>query len=472
VKKISLSLLVVIALASVLWLPNLFTKGMFMDGVYHALLAHNLYHGVGSFWAPQTADYAHPAYWDNPQLSEFFLAQWYRMFGDFYWVEKLYSLFCAAIQLILIAAAWRIYFSDKQEIKKYAWLPCLLFLIIPLTSWGYSSNLMENAMSIFTTSSVIVFFLFLRRNQNLFACSVIGGALIFLALITKGPVALFSLATPFFFIWTEEKFKWQKSFAYMFLQFTTVALIFFLVFSMEAPKNFLNHYLDVQLLRAVKPEAGKSVLHFQIILQLLVALSPLLLLSVISAFLKEKDSTSNKQFLQTSVVFILIGLSASVPVMLSAKQNKHYLIPSLPLFAIGFSCLILPFVVWVRQKISATEKIEFTAKRICLFIISACIALSAQNAGTYSRDEELLSDIEKIQFLVKDEKVICADWSLYGDWALRANMNRLYDKKICMPDEVAETNFYLTQLNGRGDKLSPTAQKIFSGNKFDLYQIQ
>ena len=82
----------------------------------------------------------------------------------------------------------------------------------------------------------------------------------------------------------------------------------------------------------------------------------------------------------------------------------------------------------------------------------------------------LLTDIEKIQALVKDEKVIRADWSLYSDWALRVNLNRHYDKKICMPDEKALTNFYLTKSNKRGDKLREAAVKIYSRRKYDLYR--
>ena len=84
----------------------------------------------------------------------------------------------------------------------------------------------------------------------------------------------------------------------------------------------------------------------------------------------------------------------------------------------------------------------------------------------------LLTDIEKIQALVKDEKVIRADWSLYSDWALLVNLNLHYDKKICMPDEIAETHFYLTIVNRAGERFSSGSKKIFSENKFDLYQIQ
>lgn len=472
-KKLSLPLLIVIALAALSWLPNLFTKGMFVDGVYDALLAHNLHTGVGCFWAPQTADYMHPAYWDNPQLSAYFLSLWYKVFGDVFWVEKLYSLFCALVQLVLIAAAWRIYFSTNPAIKKYGWLPCLLFLLIPLTSWGYSSNLMENTMSIFTTAAVVSFLLFLRTGTSLLAYSTIGGALIFLALITKGPVALFPLAAPFFFIWIERQFSWQKITAYLFLQGLIMVALFALVFNSGAPKLFLQNYLDVQLLRAIKPQGGSGPLHFGIFVQLLLALIPLLVLALLSMLADRKRLSSEKSLFPVALVFILIGLSASAPIALSAKQNKHYLLPSLPLFALGFACLVLPLINWLQQKWQQYNNASLlnSAKAICLLLITACFIYSGVNAGNYSRDKDLLTDIENIQPLLKAEKVMRTDWTVYDDWALRANLNRLYDKKICMPNEPSATNFYLTKTKERGEGLPETARKVYTGTRFDLYVI-
>lgn len=64
--------------------------------------------------------------------------------------------------------------------------------------------------------------------------------------------------------------------------------------------------------------------------------------------------------------------------------------------------------------------------------------------------------------------MIFADWALYDNWALRAYLNRLYDKKICMPDEAANTIYYLTASQQRGDNLPDNAIKLFAGNRFDL----
>lgn len=457
----------VIAFAAMLWLPNLFTKGMFLDGVYNALFGLNLANGIGSFWAPQTADYAQPNYWDNPQLSAYFLSLYYKALGSSYWVEKLYSLSTALIQLLLIASAWRIFFTNNAEVKKYSWLPCMLFMLMPLTSWSYSSNMMENTMSIFTTGSVIAFFIFLRTGKNIALYATIGSALIFLAMLTKGPVALFPLAVPFFFVWIEKDLSLQKAGTYMAVQLVVLAAIFATVFSFEAPNYFLHQYLDVQLLRSLKHEFGNSAPPYTIFVHMAVALSPLLGLSLVALFMKG-EVAPRKQLLQTALVFIIIGLSASAPIALSAKQNKHYLIPSLPMFAVGFSCIILPLILWIERKLSGA-KFLLAAQSLCLLIITGCVGLSIYNCGAYSRDEKLLRDLEAIAPLTKSEMIIPTNRNLYTDWALRANLYRHYGKKIAMPGETAPNGYYLAGMTR--DELSATDTPIYQGNTYSLYSV-
>jgi 4-amino-4-deoxy-L-arabinose transferase-like glycosyltransferase len=485
VKKITLPYWIIAALVCTLWLPWLLAKGMFMDGVYDALFAHNLAQGISTFWAPQTVYYSQPAYWDNPPLSMYLLSVWYKIFGDHYQVERIYSLASALVQIVLLMLLWRIHFSEKEE-KESTWLPVLLFLISPLTGWCYSNNMMENTMSIFTTSSVVMFLLYLRSEKNLVQYSAIGGALIFLGCLTKGPVALFPLTAPFFFLWSEKNLGWKKSFTYMLVQAIVFVSVFAFVFSMDAPKNFLHHYLEVQLLPVLRHEMKTSDPHYTIFFELLLMLLPLLILAMGSVFRPRwcyhqrveggqnvvADNTGNSKK-RTALAFILIGLSASIPIALSAKQHKYYLLPSLPMFAIGFACLILPSIRVLNEKLNIVwnKTVDSISKSACALIIVVCLFLCFKNRNGYVRDEKLLTDLEKIQPLIKSERVIRADWSLYGEWSLRGYLNRMYDKKICMPDEMVITNFYMTQSNKWGDKLPENSEKIFSGEIFDLYKL-
>jgi hypothetical protein len=471
-RKNSIPYFLIIALAAVLWLPWLLAKGMFMDGMYNAILAQNLAHGISTFWAPQTNDYSHPAYWNNPPLSMLLLGYCYRIFGDHFSVERIYSLACAVLQLGLISWAWRIFWKDEIEIRKYDWLPCFLWLISPLTSWCYSNNLMENTMSIFTTSALISFLLFFRYRRLVFLLSLAGAVFIFLACITKGPTGLFPLAIPILFVWIEKENR-LKIVVYAAMQIAFSAVLFAFVFSLPEPKFFLHQYLTLQLVPVVTHQAVPETKSYIIFREMLFMLLPFLILAMgVLYAVKSKSLAFERSHIRSGLVFLLIGLSASLPIALSMKQRKFYLLPSLPMFILGFSIFVLPLIEVIEQQASRffTESLMRTIKVCCVLIIIGSLGLSFYNKNQIVRDKDILSDIENVLPILKNETAVCADWQLYGEWSLRAYCTRYYDKKMYMPDRISETKFYMTKPGLKGDKLSPDAPKVYSGNTFDLYK--
>ena len=93
----SLWLFTVFFLAA-MFLPRLVPQGLFGDGLLYASLARNLAEGKGSMWAPWFSsgywlDFASGApYFENPPLMIWLEAVFFRILGDYWWVEKLYSL--------------------------------------------------------------------------------------------------------------------------------------------------------------------------------------------------------------------------------------------------------------------------------------------------------------------------------------------------------------------------------------------
>ncbi|HRG91091.1 MAG TPA: hypothetical protein PLW44_18840, partial [Chitinophagales bacterium] len=361
---------------------------------------------------------------------------------------------------------WRLYFGSRPDIKQYYWLPAMLWLLIPLTSWGYSSNVMECTMTIFTTLAILLFLIYLRTGKLLLLYATGGGLFILLALLTKGPVALFPLTAPLFFLYAEKELRWQKAVAYMAIQLTATVIAFAAVFSQPHAANFLQHYLDGQLLRSLTHQFSDSAPPYTIFIQLATALAPLLGLAIVAMFIKN-TSFNRTMLVKTALVFIVLGLSASAPIALSAKQNKHYLIPSLPVFALGFACLILPLIQLIETTAdrigSSTLKQAGTITSIMVF--SACISLSLTNWGSYNRDEELLRDLDQISELTGGQPLLPASSSLYADWPLRANLYRHHNQKITMPGQIQPTGYYLVPTGepATNDSL------IYTGKLYDLY---
>ncbi|MBL0309187.1 MAG: glycosyltransferase family 39 protein [Bacteroidetes bacterium] len=473
-RNISVGWWLVIAISCLYWLPFLLAKGMFLDGVCNALYAVNLAEGTASFWAPKSNYIGNPSAWGSAPLSIYILSVLYKCFGNYFFIEKIYSLICGFIQMALIAWAWKLCFDKNDERGKYGWFPCLLWLASPLTGWCYSNNLMENSMSIFTTSSIVVWLLYLRNQQIQYA--VAGGILIFLALLSKGPVGLFPLAAPLVFMLMNKNIIRQRFFYFTFVQAFVFFLVFVVVFSMEAPQTFLHQYLDVQLRPALNHQNGG--ISFEIILQLLLALLPIfgaVIIVVLYTAIKKDDSLlsrNDKNLIGLS--FLLIGLTASIPIMMSTKQSKFYLLPSLSIFSLGFSLLLLPALkksMDLFDRYPLRYKILSATKFLSASIIILCIVLCINNRGIYSRDKALLNDLAEMQTLTGDGAILRGPWELNSEWHLFSYLSRLYKIKICMPDSEIETNYYITY-SGKSDKVpSQDFIKIYSGNKFDLYQL-
>jgi hypothetical protein len=470
-KKIPLPVYVVIAVAAILWLPHLLTKGMFMDGIYNAIFAQNWAHGISSFWAPQTNDYSKPAYWNNPPLSMLTLGWCYRLFGDSIIVERIYSLACAIIQLILIAAAWKILWRNERSIREYYWVPCLLWLISPLTGWCYSNNLMENTMAIFTTLSFIAFLVYFQQQRYLLTTTGAVALCLLLAVLTKGPTGLFPLALPAIFLVAESS-RWKGLLAYGLLQFILFIALFATVFSMAEARYFLQQYLALQLLPNVSNTAVRETSSYTILKELPIMIAPYLALGLAWYLLPKANRVIERKHFRLAVSFIIAGLAASLPVMLSMKQRKFYLLPSLPLFAIGFSILIMPLLRFIETRLPAfLIRMNGYLKAACLLIVAVCIGLAFYNHNRVVRDKVLLADIENVLPLLGADDKVCADWSLYGEWSLRAYCTRYYNKKIFMPDKISETRFYMTRPRMKGDQLPADAALVYQGSVFDLYKL-
>ncbi len=463
-------------IAFLLWLPHLLSLGMFMDGVYDALLAQNLYLGLSTFWAPQCVFYSQPAYWDNPPLSMWMLSTCYKIFGNHYQVERIYSFACAVVQLSLIAILWRALFSENEKIKRYAWLPCLFWLVSPLIGWSYSNNLMENTMALFTTAALIICVKYVQIQKQLILHTIIAAAFLLLAFITKGPVALFPLAFPVLLISINNHYNVKRGIVFTTLLTGFFFLFFVILFSFEAPANFLHHYFDVQLKRALNHDMPMQYKPYQIFIELLIASSPLILFSVVRVGMKEKIiSINNNELLQKSYWrFLLLALCGSAPIALSVKQRSFYLLPAMIPLVIGFAAYLLPMLEWVELRVSQglRERISIGVKLAAIFALLLSLFLCFNNKGIIIRDKDLLEDLKTAnEKLPPAETVIRADWSFYGNWVLRGHWLRLYEKKLCMPDETAPAHFYMTEHEKRGGGLPDNAEKIFSGKNIDLYKL-
>ena len=178
-------LFVFMALSNDLW-----SEGMFLDGIYYATIARNLSEGIGSFWFLHFTDTSSNIFHGHPPLAIGLQSVFFSLFGDSVYIERIYSLLTFIITGFFIHLIWKGFIDEKYS--SYSWAVLFFWAIIPLNSWACSNNLLENTMNIFVASSV--FFLIKNIRANDLVYIMISGFCLFFAFLSKGFTGLFPLS--------------------------------------------------------------------------------------------------------------------------------------------------------------------------------------------------------------------------------------------------------------------------------------
>ncbi len=192
-KKHSIYWILTITVFVSLLIPALVQDGMFLDGITYAAISKNMANGYGSFFNPHYTKILYPEFHEHPPLVFIVQSGFFKLFGDAFYTERIFSLCIAILTVIGITQCWRLV-NDTIEFKKYDWLPVLLWLSIPLVSWSYKNNLLENTMGVFTLFAVFFILKSLKEKKVLYLLP--GGILIVLAFLSKGPAGLYPILVP------------------------------------------------------------------------------------------------------------------------------------------------------------------------------------------------------------------------------------------------------------------------------------
>ena len=164
---------------------------------------------------------------------------------------------------------------------------------------------------------------------------------------------------------------------------------------------------------------------FFILIRLFLELIPvfsLVLLSVAFTF-RIKFSNSNKKWFW---VFLLLGLSGVVPIMISMKQSGFYMLATFPIFSIAFALLIVERVSYLMEKIN-TEGIKFKIYKytsIAIFVIG--ISLVLYNSNKIGRDKNKIEDVHTVAEIVKKNTIIAVEPKMSTDWSLHGYFARYH----------------------------------------------
>lgn len=332
----SLTLLVA-ALTALLTLPRLLSRGMFVDGMVYATIARNLAMGVGTPWHVSFTPSMFSEFVEHPPLGFWIQALFFRVLGDGTAVE---SVFSATMGLAFVGALSLVWRSLPLGKKVGFWWPWLLLLAMPLVTWGFDNNLLENIVGVFTSLAVAAALqgVFSLRWERQVLWGVAAGLGVAAGVLTKGPVALFPLATPVIaalFLREARRTSAALTTVAMGLALLAIGIV---LWNVDEAAAYLHTYFEQQVSASVRGERFTRSSRWYIIRKIFeeALLGP----AVVSAGVAVLTRHWRLSIDRYTLCLGAIALSASLPIAISPKQNAFYLLPSLPLFA---ACIAAAF---------------------------------------------------------------------------------------------------------------------------------
>ena len=406
-----------LALWLLLLVPWVFTQGIFVDGLYYGTIARNWYFEGTGTWNFYLSKTQFQPFYSHPPLAFWLQGAVFSIVGDVWYCDRLYSALMCIATGSAIFGIWSLFYR-----KQNVWLPLLCWLLIPTVLWSYSNNILENTLTAACTWAVYWALSAVKQEKYGYLRLVAAGIFTFLGLMTKGPAAAFPLALPFlYFLCYRQKVSLMLIFSLL-LPTITVFLCFglLLFFDTEAAAYF-QVYWQIQVLGSLSNRSASIGSHFFILYKLLEELLILSLL-VVALLLYQNRRNNFRQAIQffhnkQALLFLLIALSASLPILISPKQMGFYLLPSTPFWALATASL---FHQNIKQLLAKQYlAIKKLSTIVTLFLFRTTLSLSIFNYRSgYARDKALLLAIDNIIEKVPERQQLDMSYSLYEEWIL------------------------------------------------------
>ena len=432
-------------------LPRLLSYGMFFDGVTYASISRNLAQGYGSIWHPYYTDFVYPQFYEQPPLGFFLQSFAFRVFGDSLEVEAFWGVGIGLFLLILMSWMWRIK-EFHPGMQPGAWLPALMLVFIPMTSWLLSNNMLEGTMAVFSSLAVLwaMKSLCARSKAKTLVLAFLAGLAVLAAVLIKGPVGFFPFCVPAAWLAVSKDRPWRIAamvtavmFLGFFIPFTWFALV---------KGDFLyslSRYHTQQVVASVSGFREKGTNSFWIMWVVLrEVIVPFIVGALAWGFTEWKWRPRSKLASGRAFGFyFIVALCASLPIMFSPKQLGWYAFPSLPFYALAIAALFAKPFARLQEALLRTRKRAAVIWSMALLILAGSIGWMIAEKGHVKRQREFHNDFSLQPLAVPMRQVFSVyPPELKHDWALVANMQRQFGASL---SDAIGYDYLLTTSEGK-----------------------
>ena len=450
---------IIASAALVVWLLclPLFEDGMFIDGIQYAAVARNMARGVGTFWNPVLAQNSVAGlntFHEHPPLVFFIQSLFFNVFGLYnIYPERIYCLFTFLITGAFMALIWRKIFEGATTVSLW-WLPIALWIIMPVVFWSFTNDIQENTMGVFTTAALYFFLRSVTTGAVLRSPSFYLGCIcVLLAGFSKGVPGLFPI-TFFFIYWLSfKRISLGSMIVYSISVLLLLSVAVFIILQNPVAKETLHLWFFERMLRRISSDPVENS-HFHILIGLfteqLIALGAVIIMLITFRARQVKNEISRGHV----ILFLALGLSGSLPLMLTLVQRDFYFTPALPAFAIAWALLIADGLIIMVEQLNQVPRWRNMVTAIASIALITGIAASAVEAGKTKRDKEILHDVYTLQRLVPENAFVSVTPNImWWDWSFRCYMMRY--NSISFSDKDTCAYFIVRNSTRVSDKFYP-----------------
>jgi len=139
----------------VVFLPVLLAQGLYADGAYYAALSRDLAENFQGFWNISAGKWT-PRFHEHPPLFFWLQSTLFKIFGDHWWVER---LFCAMVinlnGIIFVLLGLKVFKKNRVFLIAFS---IVCWVLTKSTMWAFPQNMLDTLLCTFTLGASYCFF--------------------------------------------------------------------------------------------------------------------------------------------------------------------------------------------------------------------------------------------------------------------------------------------------------------------------
>ncbi|MBP6455436.1 MAG: glycosyltransferase family 39 protein [Chitinophagaceae bacterium] len=430
-------LLIISFIVVAFYCTGIFSEGMFLDGLMYADVSRNLADGDGSFWDMLYTHTKFDHFHEQPPFAFFLQSFFYSIIGDHIFVEHLYSFLFLLGWIFIFNKLCKFIFAEIE----FAFFSIILLLIIPIIQWTFRNNVLEITMGFFSLCAVYFSIKGIEGKNKTFI--LLASLFLFLASFSKGIQALFPLVVPFFYFILHKEYRLKYFIQDQLILLSFPILIYTSFYFYEPAYNSYYSYFQSRLVGTFAHKQNTTSFRGLTIRNIIEELLLPIILCV-GFFITSKNKKIN--FSKKSLLFLLIGLSASLPLMVTLEQRRFYISPSIPYFVLSIAILFYPFF---KEKVIKWNEKKWDFKilnSILIILISIVSILVFFQVFSPSRDKELISDLKKLKQKLPPKTILSTQKDVFDVYENHAYFQRY--RKLSLIDTLGH-EFCIVKKNSK-----------------------